>query len=143
VGDDEQTLRGPGDEIDAHEHSVDRGGPTRVGAAGPISIGIDNQLRSRRGSKEAVVKSVMEVAKNLLHSGEVWLSRGVLVKAHPLDRVGNVGPGEGEVLESPIESLVGRCVTDRVDNARRRPSSEHQQAWSRACSMTCWPTPER
>jgi hypothetical protein len=59
----------------------------------------------------------MEVVKNLLRIGEVWLPRGVRVKAHLLDRVGDVGPGEGEVLESPGESPVGRRVTDGASSS--------------------------
>jgi hypothetical protein len=31
---------------------------------------------------------------------------------HLLDRVGNVGPGEGEVLESPSQDTVGSRVAD-------------------------------
>jgi hypothetical protein len=34
------------------------------------------------------------------------------VKAHLLDRVGNVGPGECEILESPGQALVGRHIAD-------------------------------
>jgi hypothetical protein len=34
------------------------------------------------------------------------------VEAHLLDRVGNVGPGEGEVLESPSQAAVGSRVAD-------------------------------
>jgi hypothetical protein len=35
------------------------------------------------------------------------------VKAHLLDVVGDVGPGESQVLESAGEALIGRCVGDR------------------------------
>jgi hypothetical protein len=34
------------------------------------------------------------------------------VEAHLLDRVGNVGPGEGDVLESPSQVAVGSRVAD-------------------------------
>jgi hypothetical protein len=36
-----------------------------------------------------------------------------MTKAHLLDRVGHVRPGEGEVLESPSQVVVGSQVTDR------------------------------
>jgi hypothetical protein len=39
--------------------------------------------------------------KNPLGSGEVRLPRVVHVKAHLLDRVDDVGAGEGDELESP------------------------------------------
>jgi hypothetical protein len=38
------------------------------------------------------------VVKNPLGSEEVGLPWGAHVKAHLLERVGDVGPGEGEVL---------------------------------------------
>lgn len=53
-----------------------------------------------------------EVVKNPLASGEVGLPRGVHVKAHLLDCVGDVGPGEGEVPKSLSEAPVGH-VTGR------------------------------
>jgi hypothetical protein len=36
----------------------------------------------------------------------------VHVEAHLLDCVGDVGPGEGEVLESPSQATVGSQVTN-------------------------------
>jgi hypothetical protein len=45
-----------------------------------------------------VVEGALEVAKNPLGSSEVVLSWGVLVKAHMLDRVDDIGRGEDEVL---------------------------------------------
>jgi hypothetical protein len=54
----------------------------------------------------------VEVAKNLIHNGEVWLPLGVHVKAHLLDCVRDVGPGEGEVLESPGGAPIGYRVAD-------------------------------
>jgi hypothetical protein len=35
------------------------------------------------------------------------------VKAHVLDDVGDVGPGESQVLEGAGEAPLGRCVGDR------------------------------
>jgi hypothetical protein len=52
--------------------------------------------------------------KDPLCSGDVWLLRGVHVKAHLLDSVDDVGPSEGEVLEGPCEALVGRHIAYRV-----------------------------
>jgi hypothetical protein len=48
----------------------------------PIGVGVDHQLRSRRGPKKAKVEGVVKVAKNPLESNEVGLPRGVHVKAH-------------------------------------------------------------
>jgi hypothetical protein len=60
-----------------------------------------------------MVEGDTEVAKNPLHSSEVRLPWGVHVKAHLLDGVGNIGPSEVEVLESPNKALVGHHVADR------------------------------
>jgi hypothetical protein len=40
------------------------------------------------------------------------LTRVMYVVAHLLDCVGNVGPGEGEVLENPSQAAVGSRVAD-------------------------------
>jgi hypothetical protein len=51
AGDNVLPLRGPGDEVGAQKHDVAGCGSTRVGAASPVDIGVDHQLRSRGGSK--------------------------------------------------------------------------------------------
>lgn len=74
-------------------------GLTCVGAANPISVSVDNQLRSwRRPKKKTIVEGATEIAKNPLRSSEVGLPRGVYVEAHLLDHVGDVSLGECEVL---------------------------------------------
>jgi hypothetical protein len=42
----------------------------------------------------------------------------VHVKAHLLDHVGDVGPGEGEILESPSQAAIGSRVADRGPHVR-------------------------
>jgi hypothetical protein len=62
--------------------------------------------------KRAIVEGALEVAENPLCSREMGLPRVVHVEAHLLDRIGDIRPGEGEVLESPgYATVVGR-VTD-------------------------------
>lgn len=76
-------------------------------AVNPINVGVDNQLKSQRRSKEKIiVEVVIETTKNLLRSGEVGLPPGVHVEAHLMDRRGNVIPGEGEVLQSTGEAPI-------------------------------------
>jgi hypothetical protein len=48
-----------------------------------------------------VIEGALEVAKDALCSSEMGLTGVVHVKAHLQDRVGDVGLGDGEVLESP------------------------------------------
>jgi hypothetical protein len=73
-----------------------------VRTTGPVNISVDDEVQ-RRGKmkKQAVVEGALVVPKDALHDREMGLMRIVHVEAHLLDRVGNVGPGEGEVLESP------------------------------------------
>jgi hypothetical protein len=114
AGDDGLPLGSPRDEVGAQEHGIAGGGPARVGAAGPVSVGVVHKIRHRGWSEEeAVVEGALEVAQNSLESGEVGLSWCVHVKAHLLDGVCDVGPGEGEVLERVCQAPVRRCVGDR------------------------------
>jgi hypothetical protein len=62
--------------------------------------------------KQAVVEGALEVPKDALHDRVMGLTGVVYVEAHLLDCVGNVGPGEGEVLESPNQVAVGSQVAD-------------------------------
>jgi hypothetical protein len=55
----------------------------------------------------------MEVGQDLLKSGEMGLPRGVHVQTHKLDGVGDVGLGEGQVLEGTSQATLGRRVGDR------------------------------
>jgi hypothetical protein len=48
-----------------------------------------------------VVEGALEVAEDALHNIEMELMRIMHVETHPLDRVVDVRPSEGEVLESP------------------------------------------
>jgi hypothetical protein len=48
-----------------------------------------------------------------LESGEMRLPWGVHMQAHLLDGVGDVRPGEGEVLERAGQAPVGRRIDDR------------------------------
>jgi hypothetical protein len=50
VGDNVLTLRRLGDEVDAEEHHVARGGPACVWATCPVHISIDCQLEGGRAS---------------------------------------------------------------------------------------------
>jgi hypothetical protein len=115
AGDDILTLQRPGDEIVAQEHHVARSGIVGVGTTGPVNISVDDDVR-RRGTvkKQAMVEGVLEVPKDALRGCEMGLMRAVHVEAHLLYRVGNDGPSEGEVLESPSQAAVGSWVTYRA-----------------------------
>jgi hypothetical protein len=51
--------------------------------------------------KRVMVKDALEVAEGALCSSDVGLMGIIHVKAHILNYVGDVRPGDGEVLKSP------------------------------------------
>jgi hypothetical protein len=110
--DDGLPLGGPGDEVDTEEHDIAGGGPARVGAADPVSVGVDHKLRRRGWSEEAVVEGAAEVTQDPLESDEMGLPWGVHMDAHLLDDVSDVGP-RGEVQEHACQAPVRRCVGDQ------------------------------
>jgi hypothetical protein len=44
AGDDELSLGGLGDEVGSQEYAIAGDGPARVGAADPVSVGVDHKL---------------------------------------------------------------------------------------------------
>ena len=62
--------------------------------------------------KQAVVHRAMEVAEDPLQSGAMRLPRVMHMEADPLNRIGDVRPGEGEVLLGTSKTPVG----DRISN---------------------------
>jgi hypothetical protein len=97
--DDRLPLRGLGDDIIAKEHDKPEGGPTHVGTADSVDVGVDEEVGGRGLSKkEDEVGGASKVPQDPLHSDEMWLSRGVNMETHLLDNVGNVRAGEDEVL---------------------------------------------
>jgi hypothetical protein len=55
-----------------------------------------------------VVEGALEVTEDTLRGREMGLAGVVHVEAHLLDRVGNVKPSDGVVLEGPDQVAVGR-----------------------------------
>jgi hypothetical protein len=59
-----------------------------------------------------MVEGALEVAGDVFRNREMRLTGVVYVEAHVLDRVEDVRPGEGLVLESPVKATVSSRVTD-------------------------------
>lgn len=76
-----------------------------VRAVDLVDVGVD-EVGGRKSSKEVEVDGALEIPHDPLHSGEMWFSRGVYMEAHVLDDVGDVGPGEDEVLQGPGKTPV-------------------------------------
>jgi hypothetical protein len=72
--------------------------------------------------KHVVVNGALEVTENVLHNSEMWLTMVIHVKAHLLDYVGDVRPGEGEVLEYPSQAAGGSGVIVFKASVKRRLS---------------------
>jgi hypothetical protein len=126
TGDDVMALRGPGDKVVTQEHRVVRNGPASVGTTGPVSVSVDDEVR-RQGAakKQPVVEGALEVTEDALHGHEMGLTGIMHVEAHLLDRVGDVKPGESEVLESPGQAAVGSRVADRGPHVGRDLGRHH------------------
>jgi hypothetical protein len=106
-------LWGAGDEVITQERPVAWNGPASVGTTGPVSISVDDEVRCRGTvKKQAVVEGALEVPKDALRGREMGLTGVMHVEAHLLDRIDNVGPGEGEVLESLSHAAVGSRVAN-------------------------------
>jgi hypothetical protein len=74
----------------------------RVWTAHKVGISVDAKLRGRGSAeKEPEVDGATQVPQDALHRGEVRLLRVVHVEAHLLDDVGDVWPGEDEVMQGP------------------------------------------
>jgi hypothetical protein len=87
----------------------------------PVDISVDDELR-RKGAtkKQTVVEGALEVADDPLHSREMGLLRVVHVKAHLLDRVGDVGPDHMlmvPVHQAPLATARGRRTTATAHTA--------------------------
>jgi hypothetical protein len=54
--------------------------------------------------------------EDALYGREMGLTGVVHVEEHLLDRIGDVKPGEGEILESLGQDVVGGWVTDGAPN---------------------------
>jgi hypothetical protein len=84
-----------------------------------VDIGVEDELEGGTATgKQVVVKGALEVAEDLLHCYEMGLSRVMHMEAHLSGRIGDVGLGECEVLESPGQTTVGSRVTDGVAHVR-------------------------
>jgi hypothetical protein len=68
--------------------------------------------------KHAVVEGALEVPEDALHGREMGVTGVVHVEAHLLYRIGNVKPGEGEVLESLGQAVIGNRVADGPPQVR-------------------------
>jgi hypothetical protein len=113
--DDRLALQRPGDEAVLEEHDIARGGSARVGTARLVSIGVDAKLCGRGpAQKKLEVKGATQVPHDPLHRGEVRFPRVVHVEAHLLDGVGDVRPGEDEVLKCPDSTSVASQIEDQV-----------------------------
>jgi hypothetical protein len=64
------------------------------------------------------VGSAPKVPQDPLHSDEMWLPRGVHMKAHLLDDIGDVRMGEDEVLQRPSKTPVAGGISYQGDVVR-------------------------
>ena len=66
-----------------------------VGAAGPVGIGVHDELSwSRSGNDQTMTDSALKVAKNLLGSNKMNFPGIMHVQTDLLNGIRDVGPGE-------------------------------------------------
>ena len=87
---------------------------------GPVSVGVDHQL-SREGAVkyQAEVHSATDVPEETLQRSKVGLPGIMHVETDLLNSVGEVRPGEGEVLQSAGQTPVGCRVSHRITQISR------------------------
>ena len=64
------------------------------------------------------MKSAPYVAQDPLESNEVWLSGIMHVEANLLNNIGNIWPGEGEVLQRSSKTPEVCCILNRGSISR-------------------------
>jgi hypothetical protein len=100
-------LRRPGDKVVTQDHTIAEGGASRVRATSPFCVSVGHEtIRSGRCKLKTMVYSTLDVAKYMLDQGQVLVSRIMHVQTDLLDGIGDVGPGESQVLESTGETKI-------------------------------------
>jgi len=121
AGDDWLALGQPGHEVAAQKDGVTGGGAPGVRTPGPVGVSVDDELGGGRPlKKQPVVDGAAEVAEEALESSEVGLSRIMHVKTYLLHGVGDVRPGEGEVLKCTSKTPVCSGVCERITLSLRQ-----------------------
>jgi hypothetical protein len=106
-GDHRLALRRPGHQVAAQENRIAGGGAPGVRTPCPVGVSVDDELgRGGPVKEEAVVDRAAEVAEEALESSEVRLPGIMHVKTDLLNCIGDVRPGEGEVLKGTSKTPV-------------------------------------
>lgn len=104
-------LGGPGDERVAEVDDEAGRGTACVGAARLVSIGEGTYIECGRGAEmETEGRRAVHVPQHTLDQSEMALARGMHVQADLLDGVGELGAGDGEVLQASSDASVGGRV---------------------------------
>jgi hypothetical protein len=109
-GDHMLALGRPGHQVAAQEDRVAGGGAPSVRTPCPVGVNVDDKLGEGGPVKEVVVDRAPEVAEEALESSGVRLSGIMHVKTDLLNGVGDVRPGEGEVLKGTSKTPVSSGI---------------------------------
>jgi hypothetical protein len=110
AGDHWLALGRPGHQVAAQEDSVAGGGSPSVWTPGPVGVSVDDKLGRGPVKEQAVVDRAAEVAEEALESSEVRLSGIMHAKTDLLNCIGDVRPGEGEVLKGTSKTSIGSGI---------------------------------
>ena len=99
AGDSRLALGGSRDQVVAEENAVTERGTPGVRTTCPVRVGVCGEGVNRPGAEvETGGQSALHVEQDALDQREVGLAGIVHEEAHPLDRVGELGMGERQVL---------------------------------------------
>jgi hypothetical protein len=115
TGDHRLPLGRPGHQVTAQKDGVARGGAPSVRTPGPVGVSVDDELGGGREVQvQAVVNSPTQVTEEALESSEMGLSWIMHMEAYLLNCIGDVRPGECEILKctskTPVRSGVCHWV---------------------------------
>jgi hypothetical protein len=106
-------LGGPRDKTATEEDSVARGGAASIRAASPIRISVDDEPIWRNlGNDKTKVEGSLKVSKNPFSSNKVIFPGIMHVQADLLDSIGNIRPGEGQILKCTTKAAIGSGVSN-------------------------------
>ena len=108
-------------------------GAASVRAASPVSVSVDHQLRGGRAVKnQAEANSATDVVEETLQCSKVRLPRIMHVKTDLLNGIGEIRPGEGQVLQGTGKALVGSRIShgtgSQTSQRRYRPPAQRWES---------------
>jgi hypothetical protein len=115
------SLGRQGDQVAAEENGIRGGGAVSLRTTSPISVSVDNQLSRGGAEKDQVgVDRATDVAEEALQRSKMGLPWFMHMKANLLNSIGEVRPGESEVLWGSNKTPVGSRIRHGITQGSRQ-----------------------